>query len=239
MITYNNTLYNVLKNYLSFFERKKKVSQRKPKKEKIENHIILFGYDKTGSQVLDQVLSFKEDYLVIDHDHQKIRELIDLECNCIFGDVEDEELLDSLDIEHAEIIISTLPNIEDNYILLRYISELPGSRKPIVICTANSAREGLSLVERGADYIVLKPYLGAHHIHSINKKIYQIENEFEVKRRKKIEKSGKKMKHEHHEDWDVIHFIQDFNEKKMKEIKNKILQNKLKFISKKIDVKKK
>ena len=105
------------------FEFKKKKSFTF-KKTNFANHIILFGCGNLGSQVLEQILSFKEDYVVVDHDNNVIKDLIEKEIHCVFGDVEDEELLENIDIEEAELMISTLPNIEDNYMLLKYLKNL-------------------------------------------------------------------------------------------------------------------
>jgi Kef-type K+ transport system membrane component KefB/CheY-like chemotaxis protein len=226
MMSYNNKLYNLLKKYLTIFENKKR-EKITPKKSKFANHIILLGCGNIGKQVLEQILAFKEDYVVVDHDNQVIKELISHKINCIFGDVEDEVLLEDLDIEDSELIISTLPNIEDNYILLKFLKDLPKSKKPIVILSANSAREGLDLFKKGADYVVLKPYLGAHHIHSINKDLYEIEKELEHKmifekdiKNKKAIKSKDIIKN-YHADSNIAKVVQGLNKMRIKEIKDK------------------
>ncbi len=233
MMTYNNQLYNMLKKHLSIFEFKKKKNIT-PKKSNFANHIILFGCGNVGAQVLEQILSFKEDYMVVDHDNNVIKELIENKIHCVFGDVEDEELLENLDIEDAELMISTLPNIEDNYILLKYLKNIDQARMPIVIITANSGREGLDLFNKGADYIVLKPYLGAHHIHSINEELYQIKegivqkNIFFDKIKHTKQPESNEISHNYHADFHIVKIIQSLNAMRMKEIKDKINQKGLK-----------
>jgi Kef-type K+ transport system membrane component KefB len=236
MITYNNKLYNLLKNYLSIFER----SNRKnitPKKAKYASHIILFGCGRVGEQVLDQVLSIKDDYVVVEHDHKIIKELIDNNINCVFGDVEDEDLLADLDIEDAEIIISTLPNVEDNYILLKYLKDMRKTKRPVVITTANSAREGLELFNRGADYIVLKPYLGAQHIHFLNQELYNLEKNMDYSSSRSEASSSKggkttKTTYDQHEDRSIAKVVQGLNKLSLQEIKAKKHSNQLFFKSK-------
>jgi Kef-type K+ transport system membrane component KefB/Trk K+ transport system NAD-binding subunit len=236
MMTYNNQLYKVLKNYLTIFEfNKKKRFTRK--KANLANHVVLFGCDTVGKQVLEQVLSLKEDYVVVDYDNQIIQDLMKDNINCIFGDMADEDLLNNLDIESAELIISTLSNEEDNYILLHYLNNLKKTKKkrPVVILTANSAREGLNLFNHGADYVVLKPYLEAQHIHSINKELYKVKN---VKHKALFYNKNKKItltqNKDHYEEASIAKTIQELNKQKIEEIKDKIEKNELKFLLKSI-----
>jgi len=227
MITYNNQLYRIFKKYLSIFELKKK-KEMTAKKKAFSDHIILLGCGKVGEQVLEQILSFKEDYVVVDHDDQVIRKLMNKNIKCLFGDAEDEDLLEELDIEDAEIIISTLPNHEDNYFLLQHLKKMDAHKRPIVVAVANSGREGLEVFQQGVDYVVLKPYLGAHHIHHLNKEIYQIEDDLEH-----VSLSKKPKHKKHSNDYDLAKIMHNLNEMRIKEIKEKIGNKKLVMKSKK------
>jgi len=176
-MTYNNTLYNWFKRYLTVFEFKKVKTKLANIRTGLKDHIILFGSGQMGQQILEQVRGFKDDYVVVDHDNTVIKNLIKKGVSCIFGDVEDAELLNELGLDNAEIIISTLPNPEDNMFLIKYIEKIPPDQRPIVIVTSDSGREGLELFNRGADYVILKPYLGAEHIYQINRELYELEEE--------------------------------------------------------------
>jgi len=175
MITYNNTLYRFFKKVLSVFEFRSKKTIAK-KRKRLSNHIILFGCGRMGEQVLNQVIEFKDDYIVVDNNSKRIEELTERGVNCMFGDVEDEGLLDELALEDAELVISTLPNIQNNYFLLGYLQNMNKSKKPFVIIAVDSGRESLELSKKGVDYIILKPHLGASHIHHLTKEIYQFED---------------------------------------------------------------
>ena len=176
-MTYNNVIYDKLRGPLGIFELKKSKTKLSTKKTGMQNHIILLGCGQMGRTILQQIQGFKDEYLVVDHDNGVIKELIKKGVSCIFGDIEDRELLQELDLETAEIIISTLGDIPNNLFLIKYLSKLPREKRPIVIVTANSGREGLELFNKGADYVILKPYLGAEHINEINKDIYQLKDE--------------------------------------------------------------
>lgn len=175
-MTYNNFLYNRLKHYLTFFEFKGVKTNISKFRKGMKGHIILLGCGQMGHQILDQISHFKEDYLVVDHDNSVIKKLISKGVDCIFGDVEDADLIQELGLENAEIVISTLPNPQDNYFLISYIEGMPRAERPIVIVTSDSGREGVEFFNRGADYVILKPYLGAEHVYQINKELYELED---------------------------------------------------------------
>ncbi len=176
-MTYNNRIYNRLSGILKIFEFRNVKTKLSTKKFGMKNHVILLGCGQMGQQILDQLKTFKEDYLVVDHDNAVIKNLIEKGITCIFGDIEDSELIHELDLEEAEIIISTLPGREGNLFLIKRLGLMPPEKRPIVITVANSGREGFELFNAGADYVILKPYLGAEHIHDINRKLYDLPEE--------------------------------------------------------------
>ena len=46
-----------------------------------------------GEEILEQIISFKDDYVVVDHDNQVIQKLTKRGIPSLFGDIEDEDLL--------------------------------------------------------------------------------------------------------------------------------------------------
>ena len=216
-MTYNNVLYGWLRRFLTVFEFKKVKTKLANVRTGLQDHIILLGCGRMGRQILDQIKHFKEDYVVVDHDNTVIKKLIKKGVSCIFGDVEDAELLNELGLDNSEIIISTLPSPEDNLFLIKYIEKIPQEKRPIVIVTADSGREGLELFNRGADYVILKPYLGAEHIHQINRELYKLEEETPLELVKEVAKE-KKFKSDH----DYAKVLHNLNKLRLAEIKDKI-----------------
>ncbi|MBU0577272.1 cation:proton antiporter [Patescibacteria group bacterium] len=219
LMTYNNQIYNKCKKCLKLFEFTKIKTKLSTKQIGMHNHIILLGCGQMGHQILEQVQKFKDEYLVVDHDNSVIKELISKGITCIFGDVEDQELLNELDLEDAEVIISTLPSPEDNMFLIRYIEGVPQEKRPIVIVTADTGRDGLMLFNRGADYVILKPYLGAEHIHSINKELYELEEETGLSL---VEDVAGEVKGKFKSDQEYAKVLHNLNKLRLAEIKQKI-----------------
>jgi Kef-type K+ transport system membrane component KefB len=176
-MTYNNAIYSRLRKFLTVFEFKRAKTRLSSKKQGMKNHIILLGCGRMGQVVLKQIQSFKEQYLVVDHDNSVIKDLIKKDVPCIFGDIEDTEVLHELDLGKAEMVISTLTDTENDLALIRYLNRLPKKERPIVIITAESGREGLRLFNSGADYVILKHYLGAEHVAEINRELYGLKEQ--------------------------------------------------------------
>ncbi len=216
-MTYNNWIYNKLRNFLTIFEFRKVKTRLSNMQTGLNDHIILLGCGQMGQQILDQIKHFKEDYVVVDHDNTVIKSLIKKGVSCIFGAVEDTELLNELGLENSEIIISTLTSPEDNLFLIKYIEKIPQDKRPIVIVTSDTGREGLELFNRGADYVILKPYLGAEHIHQINRELYQLEEESPLEMVQEIAHE-KKFK----SDNDYAKVLHNLNKLRLAEIKEKI-----------------
>jgi CheY-like chemotaxis protein len=122
-----------------------------------------------------------------------------------------------------------LPSPEDNLFLIKHIEQIPQEKRPIVIVTADSGREGLELFNRGADYVILKPYLGAEHIHQINRELYQLEEEAPLELVKEVAKE-KKFKSDH----DYAKVLHNLNKLRLAEIKDKIEKRHIQLKPKKV-----
>ena len=227
-MTYNNWIYSKLRKFLTIFEFRKVKTRLSNMQTGLSDHIILLGCGQMGQQILDQIKHFKENYVVVDHDNSVIKSLIKKGISCIFGAVEDTELLNELGLENSEIIISTLTSPEDNLFLIKYIEKIPQEQRPIVIVTSDTGREGLELFNRGADYVILKPYLGAAHIHQINRELYQLEDESPLEMVQEIAHE-KKFK----SDNDYAKVLHNLNKLRLAEIKEKIAKKHIKLKPKK------
>jgi Trk K+ transport system NAD-binding subunit len=222
MITYNNNLFRFFKKSLTIFELRSKKTISK-NKQALSDHIIMFGCGRMGEQVLNQVIEFKDDYIIIDNNSKRIEELTERGVKCMFGDVEDEGLLEELSVENAELIISTLPNIQNNYYLMSHLGSMNEGEKPFTIIAVDTGREGLELTKKGVDYVILKPHLGASQIHNLTKEIYQLkELEEDAK------ENSKTIEANAGED-EIAEFIHDLNKNNLKKIKSRIRRKEIRL----------
>jgi Kef-type K+ transport system membrane component KefB/Trk K+ transport system NAD-binding subunit len=192
MILYSSKLYSLIANYLSIFERRgKKIDEYVHKRDKYD--VILFGYDRVGFDILESLKRTKKKFLVVDYNPEIIMKLAKEKIPCRYGDANDVELLNDLNFERVKMIISTIPDIDTNLLLINKIREV--NKKAIVIVVSHRIDEALELYEAGATYVLLPHFLGGKHVatliesygFSLNKFLKeQIKHINHLKRRKLI-----------------------------------------------------
>jgi Kef-type K+ transport system membrane component KefB/voltage-gated potassium channel Kch len=159
-----NYLYKKLEAVLSIFERKN-IREKRIELGEMKNHIILVGANRMGGGILEALVNQKEKILVVDFNPDLIESVNNNEIATLFGDIADPEIQERAFIAHSKIIISTVPDIEDNLLLLESIKKL--NRKPKVIIEAFDKEEAKILYKAGADYVLLPHIAGGHHLAKI------------------------------------------------------------------------
>ncbi|MEO6729475.1 MAG: cation:proton antiporter [Candidatus Dojkabacteria bacterium] len=162
LILNGDFIYDKLAPLLSIFEKKGKKLEIYTATKNLNNHIVLLGADRMGRSMLNTLKDIKEDVLVMDFNPDITLEMSEKGYNVIFGDIADEEILGKAKVADARVIVSTIPDYEDNIILLTFLrNELKGREKrPLVILTAHSNADRNELKEAGADYVIM-PYKAA------------------------------------------------------------------------------
>lgn len=155
-------IYERLSPVLSLFEKEETHEKRSILEKLPENHVVLIGCNRTGGDILEFLKRKEEPYIILDFNPEIIRLLEAQEVPCVFGDVSDEEVLDQLNLNKAKVIISTVPNLEDNLNLVSK-AKLRNSQA-IIIVMASYPEEEEELYRAGADYVILPHLLGGKHI---------------------------------------------------------------------------
>ncbi|MDP3955431.1 MAG: cation:proton antiporter [bacterium] len=162
LISQGHKIYQKLSSLLSLIERGSACEVRSKLDQDLEKHTILVGCNRTGGDILEFLKKKGEPYLVLDFNPEVTKALEEEGIPCLFGDVSDDEILNQLNLEKAKLIISTVPSIEDNLILVSYAKQK--NPKLIVLVTASYPEEEEDLYKVGADYVVLLQYIGGAHV---------------------------------------------------------------------------
>ncbi len=145
-------------NRLAVFE----VARPKQDRKKLERvDAVLFGCHRMGSDFLSLLKSSYKKYVVVDFDPSIIDELKRRKIPALYGDADDNEFLDELDLRHIKLVISTLPDIETNLFILNKVRGQ--SQEAIVITMARSSEEAMLLYAQKADYVILPHFLGGSY----------------------------------------------------------------------------
>jgi len=160
-LTFGKKLYNVLRKYLVIFERKNPHEHYTPVELKVGNHIILVGCRNIGGRLLEALLAMKKKVIVVDFDPDIIAHLNNRQVPCIYGDVEDADIAEKIGLSKASMVISTVPDLKDNLLLIRRTKRL--NPDVIVIVATYETVEAFELYHAGADYVILPDILGGEH----------------------------------------------------------------------------
>lgn len=194
MIMHAHHLYNLLSNYLRIFERKgKKLDEGKFHIDQ-EYDIVLFGYNRIGYSLVKSFQKIKKKFLVIDFNPETINFLVKQGIDCRYGDAEDLELLEELPLKTAKMVVSTIPELETNVLIINTIKQK--NKNTVIIVVAHQIEEAIKLYEAGASYVIIPHFLGGTHTSylieefGLNHKQFLQEKEREIKELKNRIKIG-------------------------------------------------
>ncbi len=150
----------------SFFERQFRfifpVYNKKIKLKKMENHVIVCGYGRNGSQVAKELLTYNEKVVVIDQNHEIVLNNIGKPVRFVEGDATEDSVLIKADIATAKSLITTLPNDADNLFVV--ITARALNHKLNIISRASSESAEKKLRMAGVDSVVMPEQVGGAHM---------------------------------------------------------------------------
>ncbi len=158
LITFSKFLTHRLSSILKILERKTKLKEEFNKNESLQNHVILFGSDRVGKKILERLIAKGERVVVVDYNPEIIKSLKNSKATAIYGDMGDLEVLEELDLDKAKMVISTVPDLENNLLVLEKTNEK--NPESLTYATANSIDNALELYHAGSDYVILPHLLG-------------------------------------------------------------------------------
>ena len=136
--------------------------KNKSRRKKMENHVIICGYGRNGQQAVKELVAFKNDFIVIDSNHDTILSHAEPNFKMIEGDATNDEILIRAGIQTARSIITTLPNDADNLFVTLTARSL--NPKINIISRASNESSEKKLKMAGADNIVMPERIGGAHM---------------------------------------------------------------------------
>ncbi|MEI7791952.1 MAG: cation:proton antiporter [Candidatus Berkelbacteria bacterium] len=120
--------------------------------------VILFGFNRVGHDLVNDFKDLGDKFLVVDFDPEAIKKLTELGINCRYGDADDNEFLEELNLSKVKMIISTIPDFDTNELLVGKIRLV--NEKAVIIVLSQEAEEAIDLYEIGATYVITPHFLG-------------------------------------------------------------------------------
>jgi voltage-gated potassium channel len=155
------TEYIISKNNLS--ELKQKKMQKKI--DSLSNHVIICGFGRNGKQAAKKLLMHKRSFVVIESNKELIEKHQNDKILFVWGNANEDEVLQLAGIEHAECLISALPNDSDNVFVV--LSARQMNSKIRIISRASNESSNSKLKLAGANNVILPDNIGGDHMASL------------------------------------------------------------------------
>ena len=131
------------------------------KHEKESYEILLLGCHRLGQDFLATLKKGDHSFLVIDFDPAVIAKLQEEKIPCRYGDIEDNEFMDELNMKKTKMVISTIPDVSTNLFVIRNVRKR--NKNALVLVMAHAVDQALCLYEAGATYVVMPYFIGGNY----------------------------------------------------------------------------
>lgn len=178
VFNYEDRIYSMLSPFLAFFEKLSLKTQPIETKElHVDSPIILVGCDRMGSIILKTLeKQYRDRVCVIDSNPEIIANLTRKKISCMYGDITNTELLGRISFGGSPMIISTIPQFEDNVVLITHANRR-NSRSTLIV-VANNPNDANELYSAGADYVIVPKILSGESVSSMLKRHFNNRNYF-------------------------------------------------------------
>ncbi|MDO8444172.1 MAG: cation:proton antiporter [bacterium] len=185
LVLFNRKIYPFFQHLI--FERK----NSKQGKATAENYdVILLGCNRVGYDFFETFKELGNEFLVVDYDPEVIRRLTELGINCRYGDADDNEFLDELNLDKAKMVISSIPDFETNQFIVSKIRET--SKETIIMMISHEVDEAIDLYEAGATYVITPHFLGGKYASMLISKYGFDAKKFIIEKEKHIKELEKR-----------------------------------------------
>ena len=160
LIMYNERIYQKLRPFFALFG---------PDRHKQDEHLAesydawVVGCHRIGQKVVDALRQMGKSHIVIDFDPDVIKRHEHDGTPHLFGDIADIEFLESLPLTGAKLIVMTIPAVDDQVNMIRFVRRSIGEDIPIV-ANAYHQPDSEELYRAGANLVMMPHMLGGHWI---------------------------------------------------------------------------
>ncbi len=129
------------------------------KVKKLSNHIIVCGYGRMGRVIVNELIEFKKQFLVLEKDDEKVKELIEKGYPFIKGDATDDSILRKAGIDKAKTILCVMDSDSENLFVTLSARQL--NRDIFILARCSKEASEKKLYMAGANKVVFPYKIGA------------------------------------------------------------------------------
>jgi Kef-type K+ transport system membrane component KefB len=162
-------LYRKVAPFLNFLEKdetkKDEIGEPTDSLESLDDHVVVIGGDQMGESIMEALEDRDMDVVLVDFNPSILRKMESKKIHRLFGDIADLDIQERARLAQAKLVISTIPDAEDNVLLLKELKH--ENRKAKVVMMALDSHDAKLLYKEGADYVILPHLAGGRQIAEI------------------------------------------------------------------------
>lgn len=158
LIMYGDKVYRLVARALKFIEFRKNNKDKDTKHKTTE--AVLFGCDRVGVDFIKALEETKLDFIVVDHNPNIIEILNSKKIPAVYGDADDIEFLDEVNLSKVKLVISTIPDFNTNLFLVEHTHSV--NPKAVIIVLSENIEQSQRFYDSGATYVIMPHYVGAN-----------------------------------------------------------------------------
>jgi len=157
----------VITEYILSKNDVEEIKQKKMQKkiDALSNHIIICGYGRNGKQAAKKLIAYKRQFVVI----EKVKDIVEKYQSemvpFVFGNANEDDILQQAGIERASCLISALPNDSDNVFVVLSARQINSNIRIISRASQETTYDKLKLA--GANNVILPDMIGGDHMASL------------------------------------------------------------------------
>jgi Trk K+ transport system NAD-binding subunit len=162
-------LYKKVSNKIDFLEKvnikKDVIFETEENLDDIKGHVVVIGGDQMGETIVEALEDKDREVIIVDFDPDMIKKYEKRKVHSLFGDISDLDIQQRAKIDDAKLVISTVPDLQDNLLLLKELKH--ENRRAKIVVMALDSKDAKELYKDGADYVVLPHLAGGRQIAKI------------------------------------------------------------------------
>ena len=155
------TEYIISRNDISELKHKKMQKQI----DSLSNHIIICGFGRNGKQAAKKLIMHKRSFVVIESNKELIEKHQNDTILFVWGNANEDEVLQLAGVGRAECLISALPSDSDNVFVVLSARQMNTNIRIISRASNESSYSKLKLA--GANNVILPDKIGGDHMASL------------------------------------------------------------------------
>jgi Trk K+ transport system NAD-binding subunit len=130
--------------------------------ERLQNHVIVCGFGRIGHMLAKELLSGKENFVVVEREVERYAEALALGYLCVSGNATEEPVLLQAGIKRARVLASVVPEDAANVFIT--LSARALNPTVAIIARGEAPATERKLLQAGANEVVMPAHIGAERV---------------------------------------------------------------------------